>query len=88
MKVAYRKAFLKQLAKIPSSKRASIEQFAFEDLPRAESIASTGKIEKMKGYDAYYNARFGAYRVGMTFDGETLVLAIVADRKEIYRFFP
>ncbi|SDW95963.1 hypothetical protein SAMN05421783_111103 [Thiocapsa roseopersicina] len=42
----------------------------------------------MKGYDACYKARFGAYRVGMTFDGEILVLAIVADRKEIYRFFP
>jgi len=32
-------------------------------------MAESGKIEKIKGHNTYYKARFGAYRVGMELTG-------------------
>lgn len=88
MKVSYHKRFLKQPAKIPSGARIPIEQFAFESLPRVSSVAELGKVEKMRGHDACYKARFGSYRVGMKLEGDALTLRIVMDRKDIYWIFP
>lgn len=88
MKVSYRQKFLKQLAQLPSSTRSKVEKFAFEELPNAASIAGVGSIEKMQGYRGFYKARFGSYRVGMKVEGDTLVLQVVMDRKDIYKFFP
>lgn len=88
MKVLYQKKFLKQLAQVPSDTRDKIEKFAFEDLPKANSIAEIGKIEKMKGYSEFYKARFGSYRVGMKMEKDTLILKVVMDRRDIYKFFP
>jgi len=88
VKVSYRKKFLKQLAQLPSGTRSKVETFAFEELPNAASIAEVGSIEKMQGYRGFYKARFGAYRVGMKVESETLILQVVMDRKDIYKFFP
>lgn len=88
MNILYQKRFLKQLAQIPLDTRVKIEKFAFEDLPMANSIAEIGKIEKMRGYHDFYKARFGSYRVGIKIEGDNLILKIVMDRKEIYKFFP
>lgn len=86
MKVSYRKKFLKQLAQLPVGIRSQVERFAFEDLPNAASIANLGSIEEMQGYREYYKARFGSYRVGMKTEGDTLILQVVMDRKDIYKF--
>lgn len=88
MKVAYRKRFLKDLSSIPSNLRGPIEHFVFEELPQADSLQSTGKIEKLKGHTAFFKARFGDYRVGFSVIDEIVTLERVLNRKEIYRKFP
>jgi mRNA interferase RelE/StbE len=88
VKIHYTKRFLKQLARIPTLKRAKIESFVFEILPLVRSVTETGNIEKMQGYVDYYKVRFGSYRVGMKLEQDVLILEAVMDRKEIYRFFP
>jgi mRNA interferase RelE/StbE len=88
MQIEYRKKFLKQLADLPASVRPKIEQFVFEDLTKATSIFELGKIEKMQGYDGFYKARFGDYRVGLMVKDDVVVVATVMHRKEIYKFFP
>ena len=89
MQLKFKKKFLKQLRDLPGDIRSVIEEFVFTDLPRYNSLADAGIIEKMKGYDGYYKARFGAYRVGMKLESDgTLVVRLVMHRKEIYRFFP
>ena len=88
MKVQYKKKFLKQLSIIPVSTRIRIEQFVFEELPSITQIETTGKIEKMKGYDGYYKVRFGDYRVGMRKEDDSLTLKIAMHRKDIYKYFP
>lgn len=50
MKVKYRKKFLTDLAKIPSTDRKAIEKFAFEEVPTLNSIGESGRIERLKGY--------------------------------------
>ena len=88
MNVGYRKKFLKQLAQLPPATRTQVEHFVFEQLPGASSIAELGIVEKMQGYRGYYKSRFGSYRVGMKLENDTLILQVVMDRKDIYKFFP
>lgn len=88
MKVLYQKAFLKDLAALPSKTRAQIEKFAFEEVPQVGSIEATGRAEKLKGYSGFYKARFGDYRVGMRIEAGIITFERVLHRKEIYRKFP
>lgn len=88
MRVRYQKVFLKELASIPPNLRARIEQFVFEEMPRAESLEQTGKAERMKGYPGFYKARFGDYRIGMRMEGDSVILERALHRKDIYRKFP
>lgn len=88
MKTLYSKKFLKDLAKVPKNERISIEVFVFETLVQSDSLTKTGKCEKLKGYQSFYKARFGNYRIGLKLEGETLMLKRVLHRKDIYRYFP
>jgi mRNA interferase RelE/StbE len=88
VRTAYRKRFLKDLAAIPSQTRKRIEVFAFEEALQLASLAESGKIEKLKGFEAYYRIRFGDYRVGLKLEGDTLVFERALHRRDIYRVFP
>lgn len=88
MLVKVKKSFLKQLAFVPKDVRDRIELFVFETLPMLESLGQSGKIEKMHGYKSCFKVRFGDYRVGIIYENEVVVVKVVMNRKEIYRFFP
>ena len=88
MRVAYCKRFFKDLACILREQWTRIEQFAFEELPSAASVAASGKLERLTGFPGFYKARFGNYRVGARLEASVLILERVLDRKEIYRKFP
>ena len=49
MKIDYRKRFLNEFSKIPSETRSKMENFVFEELPKANSIFEVGIVEQMKG---------------------------------------
>jgi len=88
LKVKYRKKFLADLAQLPAVIRKNIEVFVFEEVPKLNSLGESGKIEHLKGYKSCYKVRFGAYRVGLKMEAETVSFERVLHRKEIYRFFP
>jgi mRNA interferase RelE/StbE len=88
MTVQFTKRFLKDLAQIPSDTRIAVEEFVFEALPKATSLASSGKVEQMQGYQKYFKVRFGQYRLGMREENGTVICERILHRKEIYRFFP
>ena len=88
MKIIYHKTFLKELTNIPAKQRTSIEEFAFQEALNLNSLAESGKIEKLKGYKNYYKIRFGDYRVGLRLEEDTLIFERVLNRKDIYRVFP
>ncbi len=88
MKISINKRFLKDLAKIPSRDRARIETFVFEELEQYKGIEQIGNMDKLQGYDTFYRARFGNYRVGVRYENNELTVERVLHRKEIYKFFP
>ncbi len=88
MEIDYRKRFLKELSKIPTEIRSSIESFVFKELPKANSIFELGSVEKMKGYPSYYKIRFGSYRIGLRIKNDKVILERALHRKDIYRYFP
>jgi len=88
MKIVYRKIFLKELSKIPSGTRSRMEEFVFEELPKANSIFEIGTVEQMRGYRSYYKVRFGSYRIGLKMENDTVILEKALHRKDIYRYFP
>ena len=88
MKVRYRKKYLTELARVPSSDRKAIEKFVFEELPAFNSLGASGRIEHLKGHRHRYKVRFGSYRVGLKLEGDSVSIERVLHRKEIYRFFP
>lgn len=85
----YKKTFLKDLAKIPSPIRESIEGLAFTDLPASADLQADFDFKKMRGYSDFYRIRVGRYRIGcrLTTAG-TLILYRVKSREEIYSAFP
>lgn len=89
MQLKLKKKFLKQLAELPTDTRLKIEEFVFVILPACRCLADLGSVEKMQGYDGYYKARFGSYRLGIKLEDDgTLIVQLVMHRREIYRFFP
>jgi len=89
MQVLFKRSFLKNLAKLPNEIRQKIEHFVFEELPKYGSIHQVGNFEKMQGFDGYYKARFGLYRMGIKLENnDTIIIQTVMHRKEIYRYFP
>ncbi|WP_067052379.1 type II toxin-antitoxin system RelE family toxin [Methanofollis ethanolicus] len=85
----YKKTFLKDLAKIPSPMRGSIEDLVFTDLPASTDLHADFDFKKMRGYQDFYRIRVGKYRIGcrLTATG-TLILYRVKSREEIYSVFP
>lgn len=88
MKTEYRKRFLKDLSKIPTSLRKEIETFVFEEFPKYKTIFDSKKIEQLKNYTGFYKIRFGDYRIGIKKDGERIIFERALHRKDIYRYFP
>jgi mRNA interferase RelE/StbE len=85
----FTKTFLKELAKLPEKYRLQIELFVFGDAVKVNPFA-TGKLEKLTGYEEYYKARFGVYRVGIRVDDVEKVIEFrrVRHRRDIYQKFP
>ena len=88
MKVLYKKRFIKDLAKIPSGQRRKIETFVFEEVPELTSPPQGKSVKKLRGFSTFYRVRFGNYRVGFSFEDDTLTFERVVHRKDIYKVFP
>jgi mRNA interferase RelE/StbE len=87
--VRYAKTFYKELAKVPTKTRQQIESFAFGDGIKVNPF-NTGKLEKLVGYDEFYKARFGIYRIGLRIDTTEQIVEFrrVRHRRDMYRKFP
>ncbi len=59
-----------------------------EELQDATSLSETPGVKKLKNFPNAYRLRLGTYRIGFTFEKNTVTLVRVMHRKEIYRYFP
>jgi mRNA interferase RelE/StbE len=88
-KIEYKKAFLRDLSRLPLDYQKKIEEIVFTELI-CENPYSLGYIQKLKGYNNKFKIRIGNYRIGLTFikTKKTILCERVVNRKEIYRVFP
>lgn len=88
MKVEFRKSFERDLRKIKDGATLQRIQAVIEAVESVDSLSDLSGIKKLKAERAYYRIRVGAYRIGLSLNGDTLVFIRLLPRKEIYRYFP
>ena len=55
----------------------------------AKSLYDIPNLKKMEGYKSFYRIRMGIYRIGFELlEDKTILLILIAPRKDIYRVFP
>ena len=59
-----------------------------QELIEADNITEVTGISRLRADGQHYRIRIGDYRLGITMDGETVVLRRFLPRGEIYRYFP
>ncbi|NRA28531.1 MAG: type II toxin-antitoxin system RelE/ParE family toxin [Opitutales bacterium] len=88
METSFKRAFARDLRKIPHQKREKIEEFVFETVPQAESTEDLSPIVALSGHIEFYRKRFGDYRVGFGISEGKVIFYRALHRKEIYKRFP
>ncbi len=89
MNTEYLPSFLKDLKALKSTPEfASIKALVFEEIPAIPDFEDIRNLKKLKGAEDYYRIRIGDYRIGLRFDGKTVIFVRVLHRKDIYRYFP
>lgn len=85
----YLPSFLKDIKALKSTPEfTSIKALVFEEIRDIPDFEDIRNLKKLKGAEDYYRIRVGDYRIGIRFDGETVVFVRVLHRKDIYRYFP
>ena len=89
MNTEYLPSFVKDIKALKSTPiYKSIKELVFEEVPNLSRIEDIRNLKKLKGYENAYRIRAGDYRIGLTFDGETIIFSRVLHRRDIYRYFP
>jgi mRNA interferase RelE/StbE len=88
MQVAFLRKFSKDLDRItqPKDRKAIAEVIGLiKQTSKFEEISGT---KKLTGFDDAYRIRCGHYRIGVFVNGDIVLFARVAHRKDIYKVFP
>lgn len=88
MEIRYHAQFNRDLRRLRNQSLAhSIEQIISE-LKAASGLADVNGVRRLRGEGRHYRIRIGEYRLGITQDGDTIILRRLLHRSEIYRNFP
>ena len=89
MNVLFDASFEKSLRKL---KNKDVQQNILEvilSLEQAVNLRDVPNVKKMEGFKTYYRVKLGQYRLGFELiNPNTVLLILVAHRKDIYRYFP
>lgn len=89
MKVNYLPSFIRDLKALKKSPiYATLHALVFQEILTYTSIGQIPNLKKLRGDDQAYRIRVGEYRIGVFIDSETITLARVKHRREVYRHFP
>ena len=88
MKIAFTKAFEKQLSEIKDEKLLNEIAACVNEAQNADSLSEINHVKKLKGYKTAFRIKTGNYRIGFVFEDGTIIFAACLHRKEIYRKFP
>jgi mRNA interferase RelE/StbE len=88
MEIKFAKAFEKDLKAVNEKVVVLKVGALINELKAATSLTEIGSIKKLKGHKDCYRIRIGNYRLGVLVEGNTVWLARIMLRKDIYKFFP
>lgn len=57
-------------------------------ITQAKTLSEIPGCKKLKGFKNAYRIRFGDYRIGFLWEGGTVKLSRVLNRKDVYKYFP
>ena len=88
MKVEFLAKFLKDIDKLKVAHVKESIVNTIELLETVESLAEIPNLKKLKGHKSAFRIKIGDYRIGIFIEGETVEMARVVHRKDIYKVFP
>jgi len=88
MKVIFLEKFSKDLDKLKDKKTRESIKNAILKIEKAPSLNKITGLKRLKGEKGAYRLRVGNYRIGIYIQGDTVEMARVAHRKDIYDLFP
>ncbi|MFL0684767.1 MAG: type II toxin-antitoxin system RelE/ParE family toxin [Algoriphagus aquaeductus] len=88
MNALFLETFEKDLRKIKDKKALKSIQNLVLRVESAKSANEISGVKKLVGFKEAFRIRLGNYRVGVFLEGENVIFARVAHRKDIYSIFP
>lgn len=89
MKLESSPGFIRDMKRARNQDLRQRVQRTLAALEAASALAEVGNVEKLSsGSGQDYRIRIGEYRLGISIEGDTVVLARFMHRGEIYRYFP
>ena len=88
MKTLYERSFLKDIKSRKDKALKGRIEAVISDIQKAKDRTELKHVEKLKGHEAAYKIRIGAYRLGLFIEEETVIFSRFLHRKEIYKKFP
>lgn len=88
MKVIFLDKFSKDLDKLKDKKARQSIKNAILKVEEAPSLEKITGLKRLKGEKEAYRLRIGNYRIGFYIQGDTVEMARLAHRKDIYDVFP
>lgn len=88
MIVEYDKSFDKWLSKITDKALLGKIENIIIQLESAQSLDKVSNVKKLTGFKNYFRVQIGNHRLGFELKKSTILIIIIADRKDIYKRFP
>lgn len=89
MKIDADKKFLKDFKAITDNRIREKIDTVVRQIVSASSLSDIQDLEKIEGTKDYYRIKFDyRYRIGLFYDGDTVILLKVSSREGFYKKFP
>ena len=88
MKLDFTKSFYKDLDNLLLAKVKEDIEEAIINVENSKKLSDIKSCKKLKGHKIYYRIKIGDFRIGFSFEDQTVIFLRVLPRKEIYRSFP
>ena len=89
MEIIYSKKITKDVKGIKDKKIIQKITLVINELKEIDNISQIKNLKKMKGKTANaYRIRIGEYRLGFFEENDTIILARLVKRSDIYKVFP
>ncbi len=80
--------FNKDISKLRDKKLIVSVKSVLQNIESAKTFAHIPNLKKMEGTINYFRIRIGDYRMGIFAERNTIYVARLLHRKDIYRYFP